>query len=569
MAASIETILDLPTAVVSCAFQYLSAKDLAICMSICSLWRDIVPELLVWESHVRKRWRHWDLDKWKQLRDEGRWKVMYDSRMAADAEFKSLLAETVWPQKRHRLFRELHAAGTDALDVLHDAAGARSITEMGGQYRGTAALRRVNSLRCADSMRRLVADPDFAIEHIEEGAIILVQAHRPQQDVTSELQLAMAALRAELQRRVSAATPSTPRQMLTVLNEMLFKERQPGAGPRLAADRTLIMPSDGFGLGLQGNRDEYYLISNSLLEYVFEVGQGLPITLAVLHMALGRSIGLPIMPVNMPKHFMLRMGEEGSPDVVFIDAFDAGRVMNRAEVSIFMAGMDIPYNEQFLQPASAAAVYARMCLNMLHHHQQASCVREVPDLLLAALPTDRLGRSMRAVAAVSETDFDAALEDAQLLEGGAIIAARIEQRKATVELLRQKQNRREANPAVLYRTGQVIRHARYGYMGIITGWDSHCDMTEGWMVHMNVDDLPGGRQQPFYHVVVDERDRPGTTTYVAQINVEALEGDSAYQAGLAFYGPQKSDAGEVLEGLWPGESQFRLTEWGRYIYPDD
>ena len=40
-------------------------------------------------------------------------------------------------------------------------------------------------------------------------------------------------------------------QMLTVLNEMLFKERQPGAGPRLAADRTLIMPSDGFGLGLQ------------------------------------------------------------------------------------------------------------------------------------------------------------------------------------------------------------------------------------------------------------------------------------------------------------------------------
>ena len=69
----------------------------------------------------------------------------------------------------------------------------------------------------------------------------------------------------------------------------------------------------------------------------------------------------------------------------------------RAEVSIFMAGMDIPYNEQFLQPASAAAVYARMCLNMLHHHQQASCVREVSDLLLAALPTDRLGRSMRAV----------------------------------------------------------------------------------------------------------------------------------------------------------------------------
>lgn len=32
----------------------------------------------------------------------------------------------------------------------------------------------------------------------------------------------------------------------------------------------------------------------------------------------------------------------------------------------------------------------------------------------------------------------------------------------------------------------------------------------------------GGRRQPFYHVSVDERDRPDTTTYVAQCNVEVL-----------------------------------------------
>ena len=53
-----------------------------------------------------------------------------------------------------------------------------------------------------------------------------MQAHRPQQDVTSELQLAMAALRAELQRRVSAATPSTPRQA-RALTHMLTVQHQP------------------------------------------------------------------------------------------------------------------------------------------------------------------------------------------------------------------------------------------------------------------------------------------------------------------------------------------------------
>ena len=88
-----------------------------------------------------------------------------------------------------------------------------------------------------------------------------------------------------------------------------------------------------------------------------------------------------------------------------------------------------------------------------------SCDPLIPQLSSISLLLKDEGGVMQA--AVSETDFDAALEDAQLLEGGAIIAARIEQRKATVELLRQKQNRREANPAVLYRTGQVIRHARY------------------------------------------------------------------------------------------------------------
>lgn len=35
---------------------------------------------------------------------------------------------------------------------------------------------------------------------------------------------------------------------------------------------------------------------------------------------------------------------------------------------------------------------------------------------------------------------------------------------------------------------------------------------------MRVDMLPFGRNQPFYHVLVDERDRPGAqTTYVAQV----------------------------------------------------
>jgi len=37
---------------------------------------------------------------------------------------------------------------------------------------------------------------------------------------------------------------------------------------------------------------------------------------------------------------------------------------------------------------------------------------------------------------------------------------------------------------------------------------------------MRVDQLPNGRHQPFYQILVDERDRPdGRITYVAQVKL--------------------------------------------------
>ena len=40
-------------------------------------------------------------------------------------------------------------------------------------------------------------------------------------------------------------------QALEVLNGLLFGEREPGAGERVLEDGTLVMPPDGYGLGLQ------------------------------------------------------------------------------------------------------------------------------------------------------------------------------------------------------------------------------------------------------------------------------------------------------------------------------
>lgn len=39
----------------------------------------------------------------------------------------------------------------------------------------------------------------------------------------------------------------------------------------------------------------------------------------------------------------------------------------------------------------------------------------------------------------------------------------------------------------VYTIGSYFKHKRYGYNGIVIGWDSRCASSEMWMLHMQVD----------------------------------------------------------------------------------
>lgn len=77
----------------------------------------------------------------------------------------------------------------------------------------------------------------------------------------------------------------------------------------------------------------------------------------------------------------------------------------------------------------------------------------------------------------------------------------------------------QSSNAPKFDLGQLIAHREYGYRGVIVGYDASCQQSEEWMESMGVDSLPGGREQTFYHVLVDARDRAGDqVTYVAEVN---------------------------------------------------
>lgn len=120
--------------------------------------------------------------------------------------------------------------------------------------------------------------------------------------------------------------------------------------------------------GLTGNRDDYYDPRNSLLDQVLDRRLGVPITLAVVTMEVARRVGVDLVGVGMPGHFLLGHGraDDGLPQA-FFDPFDGGRRLDRAGCQHLFEGMQgtsIPFEDRYLAPAGPRAIVHRMLANL-------------------------------------------------------------------------------------------------------------------------------------------------------------------------------------------------------------
>ena len=130
------------------------------------------------------------------------------------------------------------------------------------------------------------------------------------------------------------------------------------AGPSLGDLRRHLFDTIGF----TGNRRRYDDPRNSLLDEVLERRTGIPITLAVVVIEVGRRLGLQLDSVGLPGHFLVGVG----PDQ-YLDAFDAGRLLDTAGCRrrfAELAGADAPWSAGLLAPVGPRAVLARVLANL-------------------------------------------------------------------------------------------------------------------------------------------------------------------------------------------------------------
>ncbi|MEW6154188.1 MAG: transglutaminase-like domain-containing protein [Actinomycetota bacterium] len=118
-------------------------------------------------------------------------------------------------------------------------------------------------------------------------------------------------------------------------------------------------------LGFRGSVSDYYDPANSFLNEVVTRRQGLPITLSVLGMEVGRRLGVPLLAVGMPGHFLLQHAGPGPRR--WVDPFAGGRVLDRAgceERFRVVNGANTPFLEAYLDPVGPHAVLGRMLANL-------------------------------------------------------------------------------------------------------------------------------------------------------------------------------------------------------------
>src|SRR5262245_47030825 len=140
---------------------------------------------------------------------------------------------------------------------------------------------------------------------LAEAALLIAQEEQPELNITAYLSR-LDTLAATIQARLPEA--SDPASIITQLNILLFQEEK-----------------------LSGNAVDYYDPRNSFLNEVLDRKIGIPITLSVIYMEVGRRLGLLLVGVGFPGHFLVKhIGAEGE---VVLDPFHGGVTLTQEQLA--------------------------------------------------------------------------------------------------------------------------------------------------------------------------------------------------------------------------------------------
>lgn len=202
-------------------------------------------------------------------------------------------------------------------------------------------------MTAAHTWQDIIGTPRGEI-NLAEAALVIAGDEYPELDVAAYVQriddLAQT-LRGRLRADIS------PADTLALLNNYMFDE-----------------------LGFAGNSDDYYDPRNSYLNDVIDRKLGIPITLSVLYIEVGRRLGLPLSGVSFPGHFLVKCAlRDGA---VVLDTYAKGASLGikdlQKRLRVLSGGKDIAPETvmRMLTSTPPAEIVARMLRNLKAIHAE-------------------------------------------------------------------------------------------------------------------------------------------------------------------------------------------------------
>lgn len=218
-----------------------------------------------------------------------------------------------------------------------------------------------------DARRRFaaeVAQADAVID-LAHAALLVAEEEEPREGVVRYL-----AMLEEMGREARTRISESDVAPIGAFNRFMFEE-----------------------LGFGGNEQSYYDPRNSLLSYVLDRRTGIPITLSIVYIEVGRRAGLRVEGVGLPGHFVVRASVSGSEAATLIDPFH-GRVIDEEECQERLDavhGGQVRLTSEHLAAATPREILVRMLRNLKAIYTQAKLYRQalavVERILLVAPQT--------------------------------------------------------------------------------------------------------------------------------------------------------------------------------------
>ena len=117
--------------------------------------------------------------------------------------------------------------------------------------------------------------------------------------------------------------------------------------------------------GFKGDEDSYDEPSNSSVARVLRRRRGMPITLSIVAIEVGRLAGLRLTGVGLPGHFVV--GGPDLPEGMYLDPFDGGALYEAGGLSRRLAaifGSAVELSPDTLRPDSTRGILSRVLLNL-------------------------------------------------------------------------------------------------------------------------------------------------------------------------------------------------------------